>query len=314
MKRRKSKGIIGDLWAKLTTESVNSRSLTLDAMSPERVARVITSEDIRALRAVRRASGEIAKAARIFAGSIVSGGNAIYVGAGTSGRLGVADAAELPPTFGLPKSGKGSAIGVIAGGRRALVRSVEGAEDDGNAGRSAMQRAGAGKGDIVIGISASSLAPYVRSALQFAKSARASTVLVTMNRIAKPSFVDVLISVPVGPEVVTGSTRMKAGLATKAILHAMSTSAMVLAGKVYGNRMVDLRCWSDKLVARGERLIMEIGGVPRATSRTLLKKTGGNVKPAIVMARAGMDFRAAKAALKRHRGSLRDVLSSSASR
>lgn len=245
-----------------------------------------------------------------FARVILSGGRVLYLGAGTSGRLGVLDAAELVPTYGMPRSGPGSVLGRIAGGWLALRRSVEGAEDDRQAGRSEITSLGIGSRDLVIGISASSLAPYVRAALEEASVRGAQTALITMNRIPCPAFVQVLVSIPVGPEVVAGSTRMKSGLVTKAVLHNLSTSAMVLAGKVYGNRMVDLKPWCSKLEARGLRLVVELGRVGKNRARVLLKAARGEVRTAIVMARLGLGAAEARRRIRAVGGRLRNLLGS----
>ena len=294
-----------DKWSDLTTESDNPRSRNIDAKKAVDISKIIVAEDLQAVRAVAAVTPQIAKVARVFAQSIVSGGRVIYVGAGTSGRLGTIDAAELPPTFGIPKKGKGSAVGVMAGGYLALRQSVEAAEDNGPKGAAEIRKLKIGKGDLVIGISASSFAPFVRDALKEGRKLGASTALITMNKIKKPAFVETLIAVVVGPEVVTGSTRMKAGLATKAILHNISTTAMILAGKVYGNRMVDLQCWCDKLWARGQRLIMEYGDVSAAKSRAILKETNGSVKPAILIAKTGCSRNQADVLLSKNNQSLR---------
>lgn len=299
-----------DRWARLRTESVNPRSRDIDARPAVEIARIIADEDAAAVALVADAAGPIARAARIFADAILAGGRAVYVGAGTSGRLGVLDAAELPPTYGMPRGGRGSAVGVIAGGYGALRRSVEGAEDDAAAGAGAVKSLRLGKRDLVIGISASSMAPFVRAALSEAKNRGAATVFVTMNRVAKPGFVDVMIPVIVGPEVIAGSTRMKSGLATKAILHNISTTAMILCGKVYGNRMVDLRLWCDKLRARGVRLVSEVGEVPPEKARRILRECHDDVRVAIVTARLGCAPAEARRKLEAAKGRLRAVLSS----
>lgn len=297
-----------DPWAKLATEKANPRSRHLDLMKPEAVARLIASEDARAIAAVRCVAPAIAAAARLFAEAVVEGKRIAYIGAGTSGRLGVIDAAELPPTFGMPRQGRKAVIGIMAGGSRALRRSAEGAEDDAATGRRAVARLGFGAGDLLIGISASSLAPFVRAALEEAKRRGSGTVLVTMNRVARPRYVDLLIAPVVGPEVLAGSTRMKAGLATKAVLHNLSTTAMVLAGKVYGNRMVDLKMWCAKLVARGERLVAELGGVSRPVARRLLREAHGDLKAAIVMAHRECEHHEAVHHLRAAKGRLRHAL------
>lgn len=300
----------GDPWAGLTTEATNPRTRDLDTLSARAVARRIAAEDVRAIRAAAAAADRLAPIAELFAAAIRSGRRVLYVGAGTSGRLGVLDAAELVPTYGMPLRGPGSALGRIAGGWTALRRSVEGAEDDERAGRAAVADLRLGAGDLVIGISASSLAPYVRAALAEAKRRGAATALLTMNRVKRPLFVDLLVDVPVGPEVVAGSTRMKSGLATKAMLHTISTTALILVGKVYGNRMVDLKTWCAKLEARGLRMVMEIGRVSRAKARRLLVESRGEVRTAIVMARLGLGPAAARRAVRGCGGRLRGLLGS----
>jgi N-acetylmuramic acid 6-phosphate etherase len=304
MKKRSS----ADPWSKLVTEAVNPRSRSLDTMSPPAIARLIADEDLRAIKAVRSASAVISRVAVDFAAAIRAGGRVLYLGAGTSGRLGVIDAAELVPTFGLPRRGKGSAVGRIAGGWRALRRSVEGAEDSIDAGRASVKDLRITSRDLVIGISASSLAPYVRAALEEAHARGARTALVTMNRIPRPGFVDHLIAVLVGPEVVAGSTRMKSGLATKSILHAISTTAMILCGKVHGNRMVDLKPWCSKLEARGARLIVEIGDVSPRIAGRILEASHGEVKAGIVMARHDCSLAEARKRLAAASGDLRRAL------
>lgn len=306
--QKKPQKKFSDPWAGLVTEAVNPRSRHLDQLSALDVARRIAAEDVIAVRIAAGAARDIAKVAADFCKTYLTGRRVLYVGAGTSGRLGVLDAAELAPTYGVPRRGPGSAIGRIAGGWPALRQSVEGAEDDRRSGRAAVADLGMGRGDLVIGVSASSLAPYVRAALFEAHRRGARTALVTMNRIARPNYVDHLVAAPVGPEVVAGSTRMKSGLATKSILHNISTTAMVLAGKVYGNRMVDLKTWCAKLQARGERLVMELGNVTRPQARKLLKATHGSAKPAIVMARCGVSYAMAGEMLASRNGRLRDVL------
>lgn len=297
---------VRDPWARLTTEATNPLSAKLDRMSALAIAQLIAREDRKAIEAVSTATKTIAQVARRFCDAIVGGGNVYYVGAGTSGRLGVIDAAELVPTFSLPRSGAGSAKGFIAGGLKALAQSVEGAEDDVHAGAKVGNLAQ--KGDLVIGISASSLAPYVRAALIAAKENGAATSLVTMNKIKRPPFVDFLIAVRVGPEVLAGSTRMKSGLATKSVLHNISTTAMVLAGKVLGNQMVDLKTWCSKLEARGQRLISTIGNVPPPEAEQILKSARGDVKAGIVMARRKIGRSAAIELLRKSKGDLRRAI------
>lgn len=303
-----SRGAERDPWRALATEAANPASRELDLMKPAAIVRLINREDRRAVAAVGAAAPAIAAVAERFAAAIGGGGRVACIGAGTSGRMGTLDASELPPTFGLPFAGRGSALGIIAGGPRALRRSVEGAEDSITEGVGAIRRARLGRGDLVIGISASSLAPYVRAALAEAKRRGAATALVTMNRVRRPGFVDHLVVVETGPEILAGSTRMKSGLATKAVLHTVSTTAMVLLGKVHGNRMIDLKAWCAKLEARARRLVEELGGVPPRRARLLLRLAEGDVKTAIVMARRGVARPEAACLLRDAGGSLRRIM------
>ncbi len=299
-----------DPWAELVTESPNPHSRDLDLMKPTEIVRLIAAEDARAVARIAESADTIAAVARDFANAIVSGGRVVYIGAGTSGRLGVIDAAELVPTFGLPRKGPGSAMGLIAGGPAALRRSIEGAEDDAARGRAEIDALKLRGNDLVIGISASSMAPYVRGALAAAHARKSSTALVTMNIIPRPRYVDHLIAVPVGPEVLAGSTRMKSGLTTKSILHSISTTAMVIAGKVYGNRMVDLKTWCAKLDARANRLMIDIGGVSRKEALLIRKEARDDIKLALVMARTGLSRKDSRARLKNAGGNLRAALES----
>jgi N-acetylmuramic acid 6-phosphate etherase len=257
----------------------------------------------RAVDAASAAVPQIARAADEIAARLRGGGKLHYVGAGTSGRLGVLDAAELPPTFGTPPS---LARAHLAGGREALVAAVEGAEDDASGAR-ALEF---GAADAVILISASGGAPYVVAALERAKTAGAYTVGLT-SAPASPlaSRADLAVVVETGPEPLAGSTRMVAGTAHKIVLNALSTAAMVRLNKVYDNLMVDLVATNDKLRRRALRLVRAIGGVEEARARDLLDAAGGSVKVAVVMARRGIGADAARAALAAADGSLRGVLS-----
>ena len=225
-----------------------------------------------------------------------AGGRLIYVGAGTSGRLGVLDAAECPPTFGTPPE---MVVGLIAGGTAALVRSVEGAEDDvAAAGREIESLAVTGS-DVVVGIAASGTTPYVRAALTRAHGLGARTVFLSCSEPPRQlaGICDVFITVLVGPEIVTGSTRMKAGTATKLVLNTLTTGAMIRLGKIYGNLMVDLRAWNEKLIDRSRRIVMETTGLDRGAAQQIIEAADGSVKTAIVMARRGVTKREAEALL-----------------
>jgi N-acetylmuramic acid 6-phosphate etherase len=278
------------------TERRNPRSSTIDTASALEIVDLIGAEDASVPVAVAGAREEIARAIDL-----------IYVGAGTSGRLGVLDAAECPPTFGTPPE---MVVGIIAGGLPALVKSIEGAEDDVNAGLAEMNARRVGPSDVVVGIAASGTTPYVRAALSQAQTLGARTALVSMSeppRLLRETC-DVCIVVPVGPEIVTGSTRMKSGTATKLVLNTLTTGAMIRLGKIYGNLMVDLRAWNDKLVDRSERILMETTGLGRPESRAVLDGAGGSVKTAIVMARRGVGREAAERLLDEHAGRLRSIV------
>ena len=287
-----------------TTEQRNPRTERIDVASSLAIVDLINAEDALVAPAVRRVREAVAQAIDLAVAAFQKGGRVIYVGAGTSGRLGVLDAAECPPTFGTPPE---MVVGVMAGGYGALVRSVEGAEDDVNAAAAAINNANVQSHDFVIGIAASGSTPFVRAALSRAQTIGATTALVTCSTPPKllADTCDVLIVPDVGPEALTGSTRMKAGTATKLVLNTITTGAMIRLGKVYGNFMVDLMAWSEKLRDRGERIVMEIGGADRERARAAIQAAGGSVKLAIVMVRAGLKAAEAKALLDRSDGSVR---------
>lgn len=289
------------------TERRNPRTAGIDHASTLELVDLINAEDQAVPVAVGRMRAEIARTIDHIEAAFRAGGRLYYIGAGTSGRLGVLDAAECPPTFGTEPD---LVTGIIAGGFKALVRSVEGAEDDLNAGIAEMDAHRVRNVDVVVGIAASGSTPYVRAALGRAQALGARTVLVTC---AEPPQVlrdtcDECIVLRVGPEVVTGSTRMKAGTATKLVLNMLTTGAMIRLGKTWGNLMVDLRAWNAKLQDRSERILMEATGVARDRARDLLLEAGGRVKPAIVMERRGVDLAGAQQLLDAHHGRLRDVV------
>ena len=286
------------------TEQRNPRTARIDVASSLEIVDLINAEDRTVPEAVARCREAIARAIDLAVDAFRRGGRLVYVGAGTSGRLGVLDAAECPPTFGTPPE---LVVGVIAGGYAALVKSAEGAEDDVNAGMVVMDTHGVTAADFVVGIAASGTTPYVRAALSRAQTIGATTGLVAC---AEPSRLlrdtcDVVIVPDVGPEAITGSTRMKAGTATKLVLNTISTGAMVGLGKVYGNLMVDLMALSDKLVDRGERIVMECTGVDRAAARAAIAAARGSVKLAIVMTRAGVNAERARGLLAEADGRVR---------
>ncbi len=276
---------------RLLTERPNRASRDLDRLPPVRVARLMNREDRRAVAAVGRVAPRIARAVTLIARALGAGGRLFFVGAGTSGRLGVLEAAECPPTFGTSPR---LVQAIMAGGRGSVFRSREGAEDDERAAARAI-RARVRAGDVVVGVSASGVTPFVRAALVAAAARGAATILVACN--PKTGVrADVVIAPAPGPEVLAGSTRLKAGTATKLVLNTLTTATMARLGKVYGNRMVDLQPRSRKLRERALRLVMELGRVPRVRARRLLA-SGGSVRVAVVMARTGRSAASARRAL-----------------
>jgi N-acetylmuramic acid 6-phosphate etherase len=289
------------------TERRNPRSDGIDRASALEIVDLINREDASIAGVIAEAREPIARVIDLLEACFRSGGRLFYVGAGTSGRLGVLDAAECPPTFG---SDPEMVTGIIAGGYKAMLRSVEGAEDDVNAAIAEMDGHRIRGHDMVVGIAASGTTPYVRAALGRAQALGARTVLVTCSeppRILLDTC-DACVVLPVGPEVVTGSTRMKAGTATKMVLNMLTTGAMVRLGKTYGNLMVDLRAWNDKLEDRSQRILMETCGVDRNTAREALAAADGRVKLAIVMLRRRVERDEAEGLLERHQGRLREIV------
>ncbi|MXW17127.1 MAG: N-acetylmuramic acid 6-phosphate etherase [Gemmatimonadetes bacterium] len=283
------------------TEQRNPRSESIDRLSSLDIVRVINREDATVAEAVQREAESIARAVDLVVAAFRTGGRLIYVGAGTSGRLGVLDAAEMPPTYGTDPA---MVQGVIAGGYGALVRSREGAEDNPEDGAAAMDEKEVGAADFVLGIATSGTTPYVHGALARARErgARTGILLCTPPGRELLDRHDVVIAPLTGPEVVTGSTRMKAGTATKLVLNTITTAAMVRFGKVHGNLMVDLRVTCNKLQDRGERILMATLGLGRGEARELLGEAGGHVKTALAMRRLGVGADEARAALERVHG------------
>jgi len=289
------------------TEQRNPRTGRIDVASSLEIVDLINAEDALVAPAVRAERERIARAIDLAVAAFERSGRLLYAGAGTSGRLGVLDASECPPTFGTPPE---MVVGIVAGGYEALVRSVERAEDDVNAAAAAIDKAGVGAKDFVLGIAASGTTPFVRAALGRAQTLGAATGLLSCTdppRVLADTC-DVLILPKVGAEVVTGSTRMKAGTATKLVLNTITTGAMIRLGKVYGNLMVDLMATSDKLRDRGERIVMECCAVDRARARAVIAQAAGSVKLAIVMARLGVDAEEARRALAAAGGLVRRAI------
>jgi N-acetylmuramic acid 6-phosphate etherase len=291
-------------YARLPTERSDPASRRLDRLDALAIARLMNRADRAAVRAVGRAARPLARAVDLVAAALGRGGRLVFVGAGTSGRLGVLEAAECPPTFGTPR---GLVRAVMAGGRASVFRAAEGAEDDARAGAREIRRH-ARRGDVVVGVAASGVTPFVRAALAEGRRRGAATVLVTCNPTVPRAAARVVVTLAVGPEVLAGSTRLKAGTATKLALNTLTTAAFVRLGKVYGNRMVDLQPRSAKLRARALRLVGELGGVTEGAAARLLAAAGGRAKPAIVMARLGVSPREAARRLAAARGFLGRVL------
>ncbi len=279
----------------LATEHVNPRTENLDEMSALEIALLMNELDAGAIAAVRAAVGEIARAADEAAKRIADGGRLIYMGAGTSGRLGVLDASECPPTFGVSAN---TVIGIIAGGDTALRTAVEGAEDSEELGARNLDEIHITQKDMVVAISASGTAPYCFGALRRARAAGALCVSMCCNKGAKLSALsDIAIEMPTGAEVLSGSTRLRAGTATKLVLNMLSTIAMVRVGKVYKNLMVDVRATNTKLRDRAARITMKALDADRKTAEELLAKADYGIKRAIVMSECAVDKQAAQAAL-----------------
>jgi N-acetylmuramic acid 6-phosphate etherase len=296
-------------YSALPTEALNPRSELLDTLPAEEVVKLMVEEEAITVKAVRGRTAEIAQAAQLVADKLANGGRVVYVGAGTSGRLGTLDAAECVPTFGIPPS---LAVAIIAGGPHALTHAVEGAEDSAREAEQRLRRAAVGPKDAVLCIAASGVTPFVRAALEYAHFRRASTVFVTCAPVPPTAdgqpVADVVIALPTGPEVVAGSTRLKAGTATKITLNTISTTAFVLLGKTYGGLMVDVRPTNAKLWARAVRIVRRLTALDEAAALALLKKAGGRAKVALVMHHARVPAARAKELLVQHRGSLRAIV------
>ncbi|MEM7473369.1 MAG: N-acetylmuramic acid 6-phosphate etherase [Planctomycetota bacterium] len=291
-----------------TTEQRNPASTHLDSMSAVEIVRLMNSEDQNALTAVGGVAKELARAVEAVAAAFRAGGRLIYIGAGTSGRLGVLDASECPPTF---NSDPSQVVGIIAGGQTALTRAIEGAEDSAEQGREDVQATDLASNDVLVGIATSGRTPYVLGAVEYAKSLQCTTIGISCNagcELEQQS--DIAITAVVGPEVVSGSTRLKAGTATKLILNTLTTGAMVLIGKTLGNLMVDLRATNSKLIDRTQRIVSELTGLDPAPAVSLLSRCDGELKTAVVAHLADCSPSEARDLLLQAGGHLRCVLES----
>ena len=293
--------------ADLVTEQRNPNSLDIDLKSIKEIATIFHEENQKVLAAVEAVSGSITEGVQLITAAFQKGGRLFYIGAGTSGRLGVLDASECPPTFSTHPD---MVQGIIAGGDRALRRSVEAAEDKPEMGAQAIRERGVAEPDVVVGIASSGYTPYVIGALKEAHKLGAKTIFLCCIPAAEylDEFVDVCIAPIVGPEIITGSTRLKAGTATKLVLNMLSTISMIKIGKVYNNLMVDLQSSNAKLTDRGIRIIMEVTGTDFDTAQETLERAGGSVKTAIVMLAADVEYDDAVSRLESQAGVLRRVL------
>jgi N-acetylmuramic acid 6-phosphate etherase len=293
-------------WQHLPTEAMNPASREIDTLPLGEIVGVMVRDHRSVLRAVEREKSHIAKAAGMLARSLPKGGRLILVGAGTSGRLGFLEAAEMPPTFGVSAD---TVQAVMAGGPSAIFRAKEGAEDDAVGGARAIGRLRPTSDDVVVGISASGITPFVHGAVARAKTAGAGIVGITCDRrSALKTFADVMITLAVGPEVIAGSTRMKAGTATKIALNMLTTAAMIRVGKTYGNLMVDVRATNEKLRDRARRIIATATGLDYDEADALLAQAHWNVKAAIVMQKAELPRAKAVARLRASDDSVRRAL------
>jgi N-acetylmuramic acid 6-phosphate etherase len=289
------------------TEQRNPRSVAIDLATPLAIVDIIAAEDAGVAPAVALQREALARAVSAAEAALRAGGRIIYAGAGTSGRLGVLDASEIPPTFG---ADFGLVVGLIAGGPAALLRAQEGAEDNPDGGAADLDAISISAKDFFVGIAASGTTPYVHGALRRAKAVGATTGMIACTALPATILdaIDIPIVIVVGPEVVTGSTRMKSGTATKLALNVISTGAMIRIGKTYGNLMVDLRATNAKLVDRSERIVAEVCSVPVEHARLLLRAADGVVKRAIVMQLLQVDGGGADAALDAAHGVIRRVV------
>jgi N-acetylmuramic acid 6-phosphate etherase len=293
-------------WFRLTTEMRNQASEDLDQMSSLEIVKLMNDEDKKVAYAVEQVLPDVARAVDLITASLEKGGRLFYFGAGTSGRLGVLDAAECPPTFGTDPQ---LVQGIIAGGAAAMKEAIEGAEDSAELGREDVRRYGIRTHDAVVGIAASGRTPYVIGALEEAKARQAATIALSCNPVSGiGQGADVAINIVVGPEVVTGSTRLKAGTATKMVLNMLTTASMVHLGKVYGNLMVNVQATNHKLRERAKHIVMEVTGVGYPEAERLINAAGGDVRVAIVMQKTGLDANEAAKLLESVGGKVRSAI------
>jgi N-acetylmuramic acid 6-phosphate etherase len=293
-------------WQSLPTEAINPATLAIDKLPPADIVESMLNEDRKMLTAVHREKERIAVGIDIVAQALRTGGRVVFVGAGTSGRLGIVESAEMPTTFG---TNDDLVQAIMAGGKEAVVHSKEGVEDNYEEGARSVNRLRPNRKDVVIGVSASGMTPFVRGALTRARRAGSRIIFVTCDpRTELQMFVDLTIAPAVGPEVIAGSTRLKAGTATKIVLNMLTTGAMIRIGKTYGNLMVDVHTGSEKLKDRARRIISIVTGVEYDETDDLLKRAHWNVKAAIVMQKSGLSYTKALSKLRRAHDFVRDAI------
>ena len=290
----------------MLSEQRNPNTLHIDALSPLEVVTLLNHEDKQVAFAVEKNLPQIAQAVEHIVAACQSGGRLVYMGAGTSGRLGVLDASECPPTFGVPSS---MVVGLIAGGETALRNAVEGAEDNREAGEQDLRHIHFSRKDVLVGIAASGRTPYVIGGLTYAKQLGATTISLVSNPNAIMSEIaDIAITTAVGPEALTGSSRLKSGTAQKMVLNMLTTAAMIRLGKCYQNLMVDVQATNQKLKARAIRIVMQATDCDQTTAEQTLFMTHGNAKLAIMMLLSGLDKDQAETVLTQNKGRLQDAL------
>lgn len=293
-------------WEQLPTEAINPASLAIDKLPASDIVELMLNEDRKVLSAVQHEKARITHGVEILTQALRKGGRIIFVGAGTSGRLGVLESSEMPPTFGTDQH---LVQAIMAGGKNALLRAQEGVEDNYEEGARSVTRLRPTRKDVVVGVSASGMTQFVRGALTRARKAGAKIIFVTCDpRTELQTFVDLTIAPAVGPEVIAGSTRLKAGTATKVVLNMLTTASMIRIGKTYGNLMVDVQTGSEKLRDRARRIITIVTGLDYDEADKLLKRARWNVKAAIVMQKAGLSFPKALTRLRKAHDSVREAI------
>ncbi len=292
--------------SQMITEQRNPNSQNIDQLSPLEIVQIINQEDKQVAVAVEKCLPQIALAVEKIEHAFLNGGRLVYIGAGTSGRLGVLDASECPPTYGVPPE---MVVGIIAGGERALRHPIEGAEDNREQGKEDLQAVNFNEKDVLVGIAASGRTPYVIGALEYARSLGATTVAIASNpQSAMAQIADIAIETVVGAEVLTGSSRMKSGTAQKLVLNMLTTAAMVRIGKCYQNLMVDVQASNEKLKARAIKIVMEATDCSQVEAEQTLKVAENNAKLAIMMILSQLDKTATEQLLAKHQGRLRSAL------